>query len=109
LNLIGPINLPNYPHCELWRGQYPVGGHPSVVVANFEGEIVLKVSVNLPDAPLEPRQFHVKTWAENESFLAPLLRSGYFRDTGSRLDTGDVQVQVWELAEEAIEQRPSLQ
>lgn len=97
MNFVGHINLPGYPNCDVWQGHYPLGSNPSVVVVNFEGEIVLKLSVNLREHALKARQFHAKTWSENEPFVEPLLRSGLFRDTGARVDAGFVQAQVWEI------------
>jgi hypothetical protein len=56
------------------------------------------VTVNLPDAALEPGEFTVKTWSENESLRGPLLATGLFVDTGKRIPTGFVSAEVWRRA-----------
>lgn len=53
------------------------------------------LTVNLPDFPLEPNEFCVKTWREGEDVARAALASGLFMDTGRRVATGFVEAQVW--------------
>ncbi|MFK4705890.1 hypothetical protein ABIC83_002729 [Roseateles asaccharophilus] len=47
-----------------------------------------RISVNVPDAQVEPDQFLAMTQDENEKLREPLLNSGLFVDTGMRLELG---------------------
>lgn len=53
------------------------------------------VTVNLPEVPLEPDEFTVKMWSENEAIRQPLLATGLFEDTGKRVPSGFVSAEVW--------------
>jgi hypothetical protein len=55
------------------------------------------LTVNIPEADLEPGEILVKTWSENESLAAAALASGHFRDTGKRVKTGWCEAEVWEV------------
>jgi hypothetical protein len=55
------------------------------------------LTVNLPDADLEPGEFFVKTWSENEGIAAAAISSGLFKDTGKRVATGWVEAQIWRI------------
>ena len=64
------------------------------------GEPFMKLTVNIPEEKLEPGEFFVKTWAENEPYIADILGSGIFTDTGKRVQCGDFgcMAAVWRLA-----------
>ena len=62
------------------------------------GEEELVLSVNLPDCVLEPGEFGVKIWSENEIIAREALASGLFMDTGKRIRTGYVTAPVWKFA-----------
>ena len=57
------------------------------------------LSVNLPEYNwcLKENEFFCKTWSENEVLASEALSSGLFVDTGSRIDLGNVVVQVWRI------------
>ena len=61
------------------------------------GERIAVLTVNLPERDLEPGEFFVKTWSENEQIAADCLASGFFVDTGKRVPTGWVEAQVWKF------------
>ena len=40
----------------------------------------------------------VKTWSENESFIQPLLETGYFEDTGKRIRVSQYcEAAIWKV------------
>jgi hypothetical protein len=47
-----------------------------------QGEPFTRLTVNIPDEPLEPGEFFVKTWGENEPYIQEIRDSGLFIDTG---------------------------
>ena len=56
-----------------------------------------KLTVNLPDDPLEPGEFHVRSWDEGAELAAAAMATGLFLDTGKRVPTGWVQASVWRI------------
>lgn len=60
---------------------------------------VLTFTVNLPDEHLEPGEFFVKTWSENEPLIPSIRNSGIFIDTGKRVPTGFVMAEVWKFSD----------
>jgi hypothetical protein len=82
------------------QGWY-VGKRIAYQIICSNGEPFMKVTVNLPDAEykLHKGEFCVKTWSENEPYVADLLRSGLFVDTGKRVPSGFCEASVWKLAD----------
>lgn len=58
-----------------------------------------RISVNVPDANIEPDHFLAKTEDENEAIRGPLLDSGLFEDTGLRLELGFRRLELWRLVQ----------
>lgn len=63
-------------------------------------EPVAPVNVVLPQHPLEPGTIFAKTYGENEPIREPLLRSGLFLDTGTRVKEWFTSIEVWQLTPE---------
>lgn len=57
-----------------------------------EEPVVTRVTVNLPDEPLEEGRSFVKDWNENTGMLSWLIRHGIADPTGRWIRTGHVQV-----------------
>jgi hypothetical protein len=71
-------------------------GLPAVVLVDADGELLIKLSVCLPDAPRVIWPFFwAKTWSENGELAAEALASGLFADTGTRTPAGHAMAQLW--------------
>jgi hypothetical protein len=82
---------------EIHKKQY-ADGNPALVIWDQQNrEPWGKLSVNIPDVPLEPGLYHVKTWGENEKLIGPLLETGAFIDTGLRVPCGFCDASIWKL------------
>lgn len=57
-----------------------------------------KITVNLPDQHLNPGEFFVKDWAENEPIVEALLEAGWLERTGREVLSGYVAPQVMRAA-----------
>lgn len=77
---------------------YVGGGFALLINDCVSGERIAMVTVNL--GLLEGGEFRVKTWAENECLIQPLLDTGYFVDTGKTTPTGFVDAAIWRKATE---------
>lgn len=81
---------------------YLNNGTPAITLyveedGQFEPWIDLTTNVRGASTYLEEGECIVKTWSENESYIKPLLESGWFEDTGKRVPTGFVEAQVWKI------------
>ena len=81
-------------------GLYSQGGNKAITLVSPGGMVIAKLTVNIPELKLQPGEFFVKTWSENESIAADALASGLFVDTGRRVSTGHVEAQIWRTKEE---------
>ena len=79
------------------NGTYAVTGRPVYVLLTPDGAMYGRVSVNL-DTPLNPGEFLVKNWSENEGLLEALVDAGVVIDTGDRIPSGYVDIPVVRLA-----------
>lgn len=70
----------------------------ALVIEALDGEPIGTLTVALPGVVLEPGEFTVKTWSENEPMRAPALATGLFVDTGKRIPQGFVEAEVWRRA-----------
>lgn len=52
----------------------------------------------LPGTVLAAGEFLAKTGAENESLRQPMLDTGLFVDTGRRVESGFIEIEVWKMA-----------
>ena len=78
------------------KSHYALGGRMSLQLFDVETyEPIATLTLNLPDEHLEPGEFFVKTWGENEEIAKECLASGLFEDTGKRVPTGWVNAEVW--------------
>lgn len=63
-----------------------------------EGDVVAKVTINVPEAELQPGEVIVKTWSENEGMLPFLLSNGIVKETGRQIILGvDCRAVICEL------------
>ena len=67
-------------------GRYS-NGHLGIQLFLDGGEPLAKISTNLPDTNLEPREFHFDT-NNNSSLVEDIMRSGLFDDTGKKHQSG---------------------
>jgi hypothetical protein len=93
INLFGTM----YSGVQMRRANYQSGGGQAVTLWHEE-EPFGTLTTNIDGAPLEPGEFCVKTWSENEPVWPVALASGHFVDTGKRVPTGFVEAQVWRFA-----------
>jgi hypothetical protein len=102
--LIGRIDTP-YGSATILVGRYPAGGAIAIqIVADDEpAEPMATFSTNLVlcGAEVSRDEFCVKTWSENEAFVAPMLSTGLFEDTGKRVPSGYVVSPVWRIKDPA--------
>lgn len=64
-----------------------------------DGTPISILTCNLPHVHLEPGEFCVKTWSENEQIAKNCMDSGLFIDTGKRFPTGHCVAEVWRFKE----------
>jgi len=74
------------------------GGRTAIVLKGIDGSPFGKLTVNIPECPLEPDEILVKTWAENEGWAHGFLDYPFFADTGKRCPTGFVEAEIWRFA-----------
>ena len=102
--LIGRIDTP-YGSATILVGRYPAGDAIAIqLVAEDEPtEPMATFSTNLVPcgAQVSRDEFCVKAWSENEVFVAPMLSTGLFEDTGKRLPYGYVVSPVWRIKDPA--------
>lgn len=81
-------------------GVYPAyPTQPYVFMKDENGECWATITVCIPGVDLEPGEFLIKTWSENEPAVRYLLDNG-FQDTGKRVRTGFVEAEVWTFNKE---------
>ncbi|MBU9199825.1 hypothetical protein KTD31_00230 [Burkholderia multivorans] len=59
------------------------------------GEPFGTLSKIVPGVKLDTDEVLMKTYAENEPYRQPLLDSGLFEDTGKRVPSGFIELEVW--------------
>lgn len=93
-----PINIHGTP-CRFEVSHYVNTGRLAIVVmggGDFP-EPFGNLTVNIPEAELEPGEICVRDWAENEMLAAVALETGLFEDTGKRVPTGYVTAPIWRV------------
>lgn len=60
-----------------------------------------RLAVNVPQAEIGPHEFFARTYEENYELRGPLLASGLFEDTGKRIKSGFVSLELWRLRQTA--------
>lgn len=81
---------------------YP-NGRMAIVAMCDNGAVFGKLTTNLPDEPLAGDEIFVRTTEENE--WTPQILQAFpevFEDTGRRVQTGYIEVQVW-IVKDSIE------
>jgi|PlaIllAssembly_1097288.scaffolds.fasta_scaffold00432_2 hypothetical protein len=73
------------------------GGGIALRIYDANGQPFLTLTTNIEGAVLFDGEFCVKTWSENEPYIADILASGLFEDTGRRVLTGFVEAPVWRM------------
>jgi ABC-type lipoprotein release transport system permease subunit len=76
-------------------GTYALDNSPVIQLFFQDGEPLMRLTVCIEGSNLQPGEILVKTWSENEPFIAPILALGLFEDTGRRVPSGFVEAQVW--------------
>ncbi|KVP65571.1 hypothetical protein WJ96_04175 [Burkholderia ubonensis] len=59
------------------------------------GEPYGTLSKIVPGTKLGPGEVLIKTYEENQPFRQPLLDAGLFEDTGRRVPSGFIELEVW--------------
>lgn len=78
------------------------GGCPHLQCFSAEsGSPFGTLSANVPGVMLEAGELIIRTHAENQPLRQPLLKSGFFTDTGKRIPAGVVDLEIWKRAEPA--------
>ena len=102
--LIGRIDTP-YGSATILVGRYPAGGAIAIQLVGDDvpTEPMATFSTNLVPygAQVSCDEFCVKTWSENEVFVAPMLSTGLFEDTGKRVPSGYVVSPIWRIKDPA--------
>ncbi|MEQ1804294.1 MAG: hypothetical protein ABL900_02870 [Burkholderiaceae bacterium] len=102
--IIGRIATP-YGNATILVGRYPAGGAIAIqlVTDDESPEPMATFSTNLAPygAKVSSDEFCVKTWSENEVFVAPMLSIGLFEDTGKRVPSGYVVAPIWRIKDPA--------
>jgi hypothetical protein len=81
-------------------GEY-VGGMPAIQVVCDDGELYATITTNLSEQEqerLNPGEFFVKTWTENEAITRHLIGlEDFFIDTGRRVSIGHAVAHIWKI------------
>jgi hypothetical protein len=86
---------------EIRTQKYLNTGNTAVLIENNQGERLFTLSVNT-DVRLPANQFYAKTYSENEHIAKSLLKQKVFVDTGERLASGYVMLELWEFNSEIV-------
>jgi hypothetical protein len=85
----------NYGWATARFGRYS-NGHLGIQLFLDGGEPLAKISTNLVDTDLEPREFHFDA-NNNSDFQEYILRSGHFEDTGKKDQSGWCEYPVFKV------------
>ena len=79
-------------------GKYPRTSQPSVQLVQ-SGEVLATLSLNMPEYSdqLGVDEFFAKTYGENEVLARACYASGHFHDTGRRIASGYVDIEIWRI------------
>lgn len=86
---------------EIFRTKY-ADGNLAVTIHTAGGEPYAKLSVNLPEIAnmLEPDQFFVKTWSENEAIVKVMRELEIFKPTGREVEVSQwCTSEIWQINE----------
>lgn len=79
----------------IMQGQYRDGGI-ALQLMDEEGPYAT-FSYCIPGTPLADNEFLAKTGSENESLRQPMMDTGLFVDTGRRVESGFIEIEVWKM------------
>lgn len=66
--------------------------------ASLEPYIDITTNIEGAENLLGENEIMVKTWSENESFIQPLLETGYFEDTGKKIRVSEwCEASIWKI------------
>lgn len=103
------IELQGYEHEKLFveMANYDSNNAKAVFIQSLESsedsfwlEPFVEVTTNLEGAEkyLAKDEILVKTWSENEPLVQPLLNSGYFEDTGRKIEVSQwCKASIWKI------------
>lgn len=97
---IGAVSL-NGEAVSIRLGKYLANDAPALTLKCENGEACGTFTVCVPAIVLANDEVLVKTWSENAPLRAPMLHSGLFEDTGSRVPLGLVQAEIWRFTDQA--------
>jgi hypothetical protein len=84
---------------KIHQSKYIGGGRLALVGLREDGDLYARLTVNLPNEPLDKGEFFVKTWSGNEQFARDAMATGKFINTGRKVPTGFVMAEIWKLAD----------
>ena len=96
IDMTKPLTLAGEP-MTVQQSFYTHGGGIALVVVASDGIPFLTLTTNIAAARLLPGEFCVKVWSENEPYVADILASGRFEDTGKRIAAGFAEAHVWRM------------
>jgi hypothetical protein len=101
---IGEINLRNYGNVDIYRSAYATSPNtPAVFLKTQTGEPLCALSVNMfsyCDYCLLPNEIFIKTYSTNEEIAREVLaQTCLFEDTGKRIASGFVDIEIWRFKE----------
>lgn len=73
---------------DIVQGKYPNGRLALALVDPHTGEPLAKITVNVPECPLQEDEIIVKSYSENLGMLEWMLNSGLAEDTGKPVIVG---------------------
>lgn len=83
------------------KEQYRGNGRTAIAIFDPKtGEECTMLTVNMPEVHIEPDEFIVKTWSENEDISKAAFKTGIFIDTGKRV--GYINAPVWKFKDPEI-------
>lgn len=75
----------------------------AIIIQSIEDDCLepyIEITTNIENIEkvLTENEILVKTWSENESFVKPLLQSGFFSDTGKRVKVSSFcEASIWKI------------
>lgn len=100
MTTLGPITHHGQEMAVVETGAW-ANGLPVIDLMDANGErwsrLSLNVDMGTDTLPTPSPIALIKTWGENEQVRESLLACGVFADTGERIPSGYVQIEVWAI------------
>ena len=79
-------------------------GTKAIKITGHDGEPLATVTCCLDSGAdiLLPNEYLIKTYSENREVSAALLKAKFFEDTGKRIPSGFVEIEVWKITERGL-------